>query len=969
MRSSNNFFSFFLKIILPTLLAIVLYIFLIFSFLIPEYEEAILSRKREMIKELTNSANSILRKYHQEAKDSIYTISEAQKQAVERIKNLRYGEENKDYFWITDMHPTMITHPYRSDLDSTDLTEFADPSGKKMFVEFIQAVELSGEGYVDYMWQWKDDSTRVVPKLSYIKHFKPWNWVIGTGIYVEDVKEEIANMESRLINISLGIVGIISVLLLIITLQSLRLEKRRSRAESNLKKSHEKYKTVVEDLNDGILMLLNGHIIYSNKIIQDLLGFNEKELNNKYILDLLTEEDKTNPEGIRFFKELEKTNQLHLNYEVVFIKKDRKTIIVDMNISKTKILNQNGHIIKVRSLTSQRQKFNEEIDKFKSLTDNINIGVFRAQMEKHGKFLEANFAVINILGFDSKEDFYKTEIFSLFHDKNDRNEFIKTLLKDGNVKNQVIKLNRSDGKIISIAVSAALINDEQGNPKFCDGIIEDISEQMRKEEKREMLITELQTSLLYYNQPITNFIKPLITCDLNTSIKDAAKLMTRKNTEAILVDDEKNNQLGIITDYDLKDRVIAKEIDTNMAVYHIMSSPIIHISDRSLMFEALTEMHDKNISNLAIRNIQGQIISIINYKELSNAQQYSSAYHLRMLKNSKDIEEIKILQGRVPQIIKALLETGGDSANITRFITKISDIITEKLIEFAYKEIGEPPVPFAFLVLGSQGREELTLATDQDNAIIYQDLNDNSDKENIQSYFLKLGEIICDNLNEVGYKHCLGNMMAKNQKWNQPVSIWKKYFAGWMTHFEPNDILEVNTFYDLRYLHGDEQLVNKIKDFISSNIQQKDTFLYNLASYALKFKPQVNLFGSIVTTTMKDEEFFDIKESLIPLTIFARYYALRNKVMDTNTPDRLKTLNEKNIIKSEEYNKFLQAYDYLMLLRLKNHSKQLEIGKDPNNQINPKKLTDIERSMLKKIFSEISQFQDKLKLDFRGMLQ
>jgi len=151
----------------------------------------------------------VLDKFDKEVADSILTITEAQNEAIRRIENIRYGQDRKDYFWITDMHPNMIMHPYRRDLNNTDLSNYHDPTGKKLFVEFVKAVEKNGEDYVDYMWQWKDDSTRIVPKLSFVKEFKNWGWVVGTGIYIEDVNEEISSLTNNLFYVSLGILLIL----------------------------------------------------------------------------------------------------------------------------------------------------------------------------------------------------------------------------------------------------------------------------------------------------------------------------------------------------------------------------------------------------------------------------------------------------------------------------------------------------------------------------------------------------------------------------------------------------------------------------------------------------------------------------------------------------------------------------------------------------------------------------------------
>ncbi len=143
------------KIILPATLSILLFILTIFLVIIPRYQQSITNGKREMIKELTNAALSILSKYENDERAGLLTREEAQKTAISRIQYLRYGDENKDYFWITDMIPKMIVHPYRNDLNGKDLTDFTDPHGKRMFVEFVETVKKSDHGYVDYMWQWK----------------------------------------------------------------------------------------------------------------------------------------------------------------------------------------------------------------------------------------------------------------------------------------------------------------------------------------------------------------------------------------------------------------------------------------------------------------------------------------------------------------------------------------------------------------------------------------------------------------------------------------------------------------------------------------------------------------------------------------------------------------------------------------------------------------------------------------------
>ncbi|HSL86879.1 MAG TPA: cache domain-containing protein, partial [Bacteroidales bacterium] len=179
---------FILKIDLPALLAFALFAGLIFFYLIPVFENVMMDRKRHLIHEITSSAYSLLEYYNSREKSGELEREEAKERARAAISTIRYGDQRKDYFWITDLYPRMIMHPYRPDLNGKDLTGFRDSKGKTIFVEFVEAVSPTGESYVEYMWQWNDDSTRIVPKLSYVRKFGPWDWIIGTGIYIEDVK-------------------------------------------------------------------------------------------------------------------------------------------------------------------------------------------------------------------------------------------------------------------------------------------------------------------------------------------------------------------------------------------------------------------------------------------------------------------------------------------------------------------------------------------------------------------------------------------------------------------------------------------------------------------------------------------------------------------------------------------------------------------------------------------------------------
>jgi signal transduction histidine kinase len=159
------------------------------------------------------------------------TRDQAQAAAIAHVRGLRYGYNFKDYFWINDMQPRMIVHPYRPDLEGKDISTFTDPAGKRLFVACVEIVKASGAGYVNYQWQWMDDPTRIVPKISYVMGFKPWGWIIGTGIYVEDVYAQISAITRKTTLFCLLILSLIIVLSTHIVWHGVKVTREKKLAE------------------------------------------------------------------------------------------------------------------------------------------------------------------------------------------------------------------------------------------------------------------------------------------------------------------------------------------------------------------------------------------------------------------------------------------------------------------------------------------------------------------------------------------------------------------------------------------------------------------------------------------------------------------------------------------------------------------------------------------------------------------
>ncbi len=968
MSYKGTWKDFFIRIILPTLMAFILFTLTIFTIIIPSFEDTILDRKREMIKELTNSAWSVLAEFERHEQDGDLSKEEAQREALTRIEYLRYGDERKDYFWITDMQPNMIMHPYREELDGTDLSDYKDPEGKRLFVEFAKAVSENGEGYVDYMWQWKDDSTKIVPKLSYVKGFEPWGWIIGTGIYVEDVAEEIAQLEKRLIYISFAILLLLGVILFYIATQSLKIERKKREAEKGLRESEAKYRTLVEASTEGLVMFLDGEYVYANNIIYHLLDYSSEDIDRISIKNILCGSDEQRSSGEKYFYELLRGKLPSTQIEAQLKTKSGKSIDVLLFASEINFADKSGYTIIVKDLSSQKiitGELDETKEKLNRLANIVSIGVFRTTLGRKGKFIEANDAALKLLGYKSKEALYEVNIIDLFHDAEDRKSFVKNLMENESIKNAVIQITRGDGTASIISVSAVLVKDDLGSQIYCDGIIDDITERIKLSEERENLITELQTSLHFLNHPIQHYAKEIVSCNMNMPICQAAELMTKKKYSAILVTSDSGEYIGIITDRDLRERVVAGNYDLQKPVFEVMTSPLLSINSNALIFEALLMMHNKSTRHLAVRDNNGKIHATISSEELLQIQRGSTSFLIREINNSNSLEDIIESHERLPRIVKTLVDSGAKAKNITRIISSVSDSIIKRLIEISIAKLGEPPVPFSFITFGSVGREEQTLITDQDNAIIY----DSGANENNSSkiYFTKLGEHVCNKLNEAGYSFCKGDNMAKNPEWVQSIDTWKENFSNWIINSTPDDLLRLGIFFDFRGVYGEERFVNELREHILKTSEHKAAFFQHLTMNCLEHKPPVGLLGKIVLKSSGEHpETFDIKKAMMPVIDFARIYSLRHSVRDTNTLDRLHSLFEINILNRNTYLEMMHAYNFLMQLRIKHQVLAIANNSEPNNFVNPEHLTQIEQNTLKNTFSQIISIQKKLSYDFTG---
>lgn len=895
--------------------------------------------------------------FETEERNGLLTREEAQKYAISRIQYLRYGDEGKDYFWITDTFPNMIMHPFRADLNGKDLSDFTDPHGKRLFVECVETVKKSEHGYVNYMWQWKDDSLHIVPKLSYVKIFKPWNWVIGTGIYIEDVKKEISALSRRMLWISIGISILTALLLFYIIKQSLHIERKRIEAEKDLNESKEKYKTLVEAATEGLLMLIDGKITFVNRVLNKLIGYESAELIHRSLDEIVSENNNKDIIDIFLKNAVIKEGQFELNLK----KKNGGFVEVLVTASTAKFFGNTVNIFIVKDLSIDRSQSFSNLD-YQKLIGTLNLGFFKVRIDTKGKILLANETAIRILGFESFDELSEVNILKLFTDSEERKNLRKTLLSQGYIKNRILTINSKSNKNSIVAMSLVVIDNEDPEHLVCDGIIEDITVQEKEKAHYNNLIADLKSNSFLLEQAIQKYIIPFNTVDADATIDEAVKILSKQKADCLLVTKNEKDYIGIISNSDIQKRVLSLKLNLDNPVYLIMSSPIVYAGCHTSVIDAIRISEEKNINHLAVLDETNTISGIFSTKEIYKHFASSLSLYIDKAGKAETNDELKQCYKAHQLFIKPLIRSDIFIKHITNLTSAFSDSVIKRIIDLSISKLGEPPADFSFICLGSEGRREESLYTDQDNAIIYEDVQ--ADKEALVSeYFNQLGEMVCNSLNHVGYSFCKGNVMAKNPQWNKPISTWEKYFTNWIITPEPQNLLDAIIFFDFRNVYGSEEFAERLRKMIYALISKQSVFLYHLAFHSFNTKTQSISAGNILSDG--NAEMLDLKASINHLIMFARTYALQNNIWATNTIERLEALKTKHILEKKTVDEIIFVYNYLMKLRFKNQINLLDKNLPLTNLLNTKILIDIEVSILKKVLSQLPAYQNKLSIDFR----
>ncbi len=475
--------------------------------------------------------------------------------------------------------------------------------------------------------------------------------------------------------------------------------------------------------------------------------------------------------------------------------------------------------------------------------------------------------------------------------------------------------------------------------------------------------------LLFTTQVGDMAIKDVVSTQEETTIREASQIMSEKRISSIVIMNASNLPSGIVTDRDLREKVVAKGRDVSEPVRNIMSATLIRVDARDYCFEAVLKMIKYNIHHvLVIRD--GRLAGVITNHDLMMLQGTSP------LSLTKDIESQQTIEGLVPvskkinSIVGLLLKEGARASNITKIITEINDRLVRKVLECTERKHGKPPVPYCWIAFGSEGRKEQTFKTDQDNAIVYADPADEKEAEAAKKYFPAFAESVRDGLLRCGFPPCPANYMGSNPQWCQPLKVWKKYFTSWISTPTPEAVIHALAVFDFRPMYGEASLAELLRDYLNFSLKDQKVFLGYLANMAIKNSPPIGFLKSFVVEkdgAHKDELNLKIK-GLAPLIDIVRLFALERGVKETSTLERIETLRSRHTIVEEYADDFEHAFEFIMLLRIHHQYQQISGGQEPDNFINPNRLSNLEKRSIKEAFQLISKIQDMIIERYKSLI-
>ncbi|MDX1473219.1 MAG: DUF294 nucleotidyltransferase-like domain-containing protein, partial [Reinekea sp.] len=416
---------------------------------------------------------------------------------------------------------------------------------------------------------------------------------------------------------------------------------------------------------------------------------------------------------------------------------------------------------------------------------------------------------------------------------------------------------------------------------------------------------------------------------------------------------------GIVTDRDLRSRVLAEGLPLSTPLRDIMSVDLITVEHDAYVYEAMLLMLRHNVHHLPLVH-RHKVTGVVSLSDIVRHESQNSLLLVRGIMSQETVEDLVALSPQVAAVMVRMLKEDANSHMIGTAMSVIGRAFKQRLLQLAEMALGPPPVPYCFLALGSMAREEQLLVTDQDNAMI---LSADFDEAKHGQYFKSLADFVCDGLHACGYTYCDGGIMASNPQWRMTLEGWKAQFSLWIEKPDPQALLNASIFFDLSGVAGKTAWAEPLTRFIVNKAKSNRPFLAALARNALNRTPPLGFFKNFVVEKDGRQRYsLNLKRrGTAPLVDVIRLHALAEGSLAQNSFDRLDDIAQSKLLPEGKRDEISDALEYLSMIRIRQQVAAVEAGETADNTVEPETLSQKERRGLKEAFQVLSNAQKFLR--------
>lgn len=500
---------------------------------------------------------------------------------------------------------------------------------------------------------------------------------------------------------------------------------------------------------------------------------------------------------------------------------------------------------------------------------------------------------------------------------------------------------------------------------FCTQYIASLLDQSRRQLQIQFAQRASEQQTL--NSPLAGIgSRSPVTVTPDTPVRSALEIMSSAKVGSLVIAGEDRKPVGIFTRSDLLDRVVLARLPETAPIGEAMSATPLMLEEHATAYDAMLAMATHNIRHVLVTDAEGKLTGVVSERDLFALQRVGLRQIRQTIDSADNIAALQHAAGDVRQLAFNMLAQGIGAEQLTQFISALNDALTRRILELNLEQHSFDGIEWAWLAFGSEGRDEQTFSTDQDNGIVYT-VPEGQMAEALKQRFLAFARAVNEDLDRCGFPLCKGNIMASNPQWCLTLDEWKEQFATWVRIPDPDALLNATIFFDFRPLFGDAHLTEIMRRHLLMQTGSNPMFLRAMAKNALDVEPPLGKIRDFVTDLEADHPGkIDLKKygSRIFVDV-ARIYALAAGVHNTNSIQRLRLAAKRLSIREEEVNAILDGLNFIQFLRLQHQYLDGDNSGQGNNLINPDDLNELDRRILKESFRQARKLQLRLKLDYQ----